>query len=94
MNDLIKLLRNLPDPAQLETFMEVFLTEHERNMLMERLEIFRSLAAGATQRQVAAQLGCSVVTVTRGAKVFRQHREIVNSWLRLIPPSPHAAAYL
>ncbi len=66
---------------ELQTFVDVFFTEKEREMLVERLQIFEELARGATQREVAVKLGCSVVTVTRGAKAYRQYQPVIDRWL-------------
>lgn len=67
--------------AEITEWMDVFLTDNERSMLSERLAIFRELATGASQREISARLGCSVVTVTRGAKTYREHRVIIDRWL-------------
>jgi Trp operon repressor len=68
-------------PKDLKLFLETFFTEKELEMLAERLQIFEELSRGATQREVAARLQCSVVTVTRGAKVYRKHQAVIDRWL-------------
>ena len=86
MKKLLKLMQTLSagDDAgakELRTFVDVFFTEKEREMLVERLQIFEELARGATQREVAAKIGCSVVTVMRGAKAYRQYQAVIDRWL-------------
>jgi Trp operon repressor len=81
MDPFAQLLSRPGAPAEVEALLQVFLTENEREMLNERLAIFRELAKGASQREVASTLGCSVVTVTRGAKVYRQHKAVIDRWL-------------
>lgn len=84
MDALLHLMSQLASAAQLQAFLQVFLTDKEREMLMERLLIFRELAQGASQREVAATLGCSVVTVTRGAKAYRMHKPQIDAWLETV----------
>lgn len=85
MQAFAQLLVSMTSEKELREWMDVFLTENERTMLNERMAIFRELATGASQREVAARLGCSVVTVTRGAKVYREHKALIDSWLQKAP---------
>lgn len=78
-----KLIASLDGQPELRQFMQVFFTDNERDMLTERLAIFHELRRGGTQRDIAAKLGCSVVTVTRGAKVYRQWAKQIDRWLDL-----------
>ena len=78
-----KLLGALEGQAELKHFLQVFFTDNERAMLTERLAIFHELRRGGTQRDIAAKLGCSVVTVTRGAKAYRQWTKQIDRWLDL-----------
>lgn len=77
------LLAHLTHPNDTQAFLNAFFTDKEREMLTERLHIFRLLGEGKTQREVAAELGCSVVTVTRGAKAYRAHHVFVEQCLAL-----------
>ena len=71
------LLSKLNTKEDHELFGWVFFTENEREMFAERMAIFRELAAGRTQREVARNLNCSVVTVTRGAKNYNANKEAI-----------------
>ncbi|MDX2062126.1 MAG: Trp family transcriptional regulator [Bacteroidia bacterium] len=81
IDPIVQLFARQGSPAEVAALLDVFLTENEREMLAERLAIFRELAKGSSQREVAATLSCSVVTVTRGAKVYRQHKALIDQWL-------------
>lgn len=81
MDDLTRLLTQLHENAEYQQFQRVFLTENEREMLQERIAIFRELSKGVSQREVASRIGCSVVTVTRGAKAYRENRAVIDKWL-------------
>jgi Trp operon repressor len=84
MDDLTHLMSHLHETADFQQFQQVFLTENERVMLQERIAIFRELSKGASQRDVASRIGCSVVTVTRGAKAYRENRAVIDKWLVLL----------
>lgn len=56
-------------------------TEHERAMMTERWRIFDALDRGLSQRDVAKDVPCSIVTATRGAKVYRENRAAIQKFL-------------
>jgi Trp operon repressor len=78
-----RILASLEGASDLKQFLEVFFTDNERQMLAERLTIFSELRKGGTQREIAAKVGCSVVTVTRGAKAYRKYAKQIDRWLDL-----------
>lgn len=70
-----------------EEFMEMInisFTEKEQEMIQERWRILSNLDKGLSQRKVAEAVNCSIVTVTRGAKVYRQESEKIKSFLSVI----------
>lgn len=56
-------------------------TENERAMMLERWRIFEAFDRGCSQREVAREVPCSIVTATRGAKVYRENKEAVQHHL-------------
>ncbi|MES1965711.1 trp operon repressor [Psychrobacter sp. AH5] len=70
---LLGLLTHTDDKAQLSEIFAALLTEKEQTELANRLRIFALLQQGITQREISAQLGVGIATVSRGAKVFSQH---------------------
>jgi Trp operon repressor len=67
----VQALAALTAPAELAALLEDLLTPAETEALGERWEIVKRLRAGATQREVATELGVSVTTVSRGARQLR-----------------------
>lgn len=67
--------------GSLDAFMQITLTDKEREMLNERWRIFQLLRQGHTQRQVAEALAAGVATVTRGAKVYRDNKALIDKLL-------------
>ncbi len=62
----------------------ISLTEKEQEMIVERWRILSSLSKGNSQRKVAEAVNCSIVTVTRGAKVYREKKDQINHFLTTI----------
>jgi Trp operon repressor len=60
-----------PDSELFSAFMDDLLTPMERKELGLRWQIVKALAEGKTQREVAVELGVSIATVTRGARVLK-----------------------
>lgn len=69
--DLVQALAELTEPSAVAALLEDLLTPGEVEALGERWQIVKRLRAGATQREVAAELGVSVTTVSRGARQLR-----------------------
>ena len=69
--DLLQALALLREPAQVELFLRDLLTPYERESIAERWAIVQALQRGETQRQVRDRLGCSITTVSRGAKQLK-----------------------
>lgn len=71
---LLDLLIETNDKQQLSEIFKALMTEKERQELGNRLNIFALLQQGITQREISAQLGVGIATVSRGAKVSQQHQ--------------------
>ncbi len=70
---LLKLLAETDHTERLSAIFDALMTEKEQLELANRLTIFALLQQGVTQREISAQLGVGIATVSRGAKVFNQH---------------------
>ena len=70
-DDLLGVLVELTDPSAVAALLEDLLTPGEIEAVSERWHIVKRLRAGATQREVAAELGVSVTTVSRGARQLK-----------------------
>ncbi|MCS6983169.1 MAG: trp operon repressor [Candidatus Absconditabacterales bacterium] len=55
----------------MEDVLQDFLTPQEIVVLAERIELFKQLKAGKTQREIANDMGISVTTVSRGNRVLQ-----------------------
>ncbi|MBV7314206.1 trp operon repressor [Shewanella sp. NIFS-20-20] len=65
-NMAIDNLMGLTERHQLELWFELLMTEEERHAIAGRLRVFQLLlAAEKSQRQIAAELGVSIATITR-----------------------------
>jgi Trp operon repressor len=94
-HDLLAVMAALDEPADLARLMGDLLSMAEVRSLGERWAIVKALADGRSQRGVRDEVGCSVATVSRGAKQLRygtggfQHAFGVLSRLGL--PGPRSA---
>jgi len=70
-DDLLAVLARLDAPARIGDLLVDLLTPAEVEALGERWAIVKALAEGHTQRAVRDAVGCSVTTVTRGARQLR-----------------------
>ncbi|MBK7938792.1 MAG: hypothetical protein IPJ82_17680 [Lewinellaceae bacterium] len=78
---LYKLFKSVSNEPDFETLLKLTFTEHERVLMLERWRIFDALDRGLSQREVSKDVPCSVVTATRGAKVFRENKEEIARFL-------------
>lgn len=69
--ELLAVLARLSDPQTVMFVLADLLTPQEIEGLTERWRIGQLLTAGHTQREVAAHLGVSVTTVSRGNRMLR-----------------------
>ena len=71
---LLELLVATDNKTQLSEILAALMTEKEQQELVNRIRIFALLDQGVTQREISAQLGVGIATVSRGAKAFEQHQ--------------------
>lgn len=80
---LYELFKSARTEAEFNELLKLTFTEHERDMMAERWKIFDAFDRGLSQREVAKEVPCSIVTATRGAKVYRDNREAVKKYLEI-----------
>ncbi|MBX2809354.1 MAG: trp operon repressor [Cellvibrionaceae bacterium] len=72
---LTKILCQLSDPAEMESFIEYLFTEKELKELGNRINIFKMLIQNTPQREIADRLGVGIATVTRGAQALKHDKQ-------------------
>ena len=78
---LYRLFTSVTSAQELDTLLDLTFTESERIKIMERWRIFDACDRGLTQREIAKQVPCSIVTATRGAKIFKNNKETIQRML-------------
>ncbi len=78
---LYSLFQAARSEADFEELLRLTFTEHERNLMLERWRIFDASDRGLSQREVAKEVPCSIVTATRGAKVYRENQQAIQKYL-------------
>lgn len=89
--DLLAVLAAIGEPAALMHVLSDLLTPQEIEALRERWQIAQLLTAGRSQRDIAAELGVSVTTVSRGSRQLKYGPggfEYAQSVLRLLSAEP------
>ena len=80
---LYQLFQSVRSETEFNELLALTFTEHERDLMMERWRIFDSLDRGCSQREVSKEVPCSIVTATRGAKVYRENRAAIQKFLEI-----------
>ena len=71
VEQLSQLLFGIKKEQELRNFLEDILTPQEIIEIEERINLCRQLFQGKTQREIAEDLGISVTTVNRGARMIK-----------------------
>lgn len=77
------LFQSARSETEFDELIHLTFTEHERDLMLERWRIFDAFDRGMSQREVAREVPCSIVTATRGAKVYRENREAIQKYLAI-----------
>lgn len=85
---IYQLFQSVRNEAEFKELLELTFTEHERALILERWKIFEALDKGLSQRDVSKQVPCSIVTATRGAKVYRDNKDAVKKYLGKLQGNP------
>ncbi|MFH1947578.1 MAG: Trp family transcriptional regulator [Candidatus Magasanikbacteria bacterium] len=81
--DLVHNLVQIQNDKNTEKFLDVLLTDSEVEELTNRLQIFKGLLAGKTQREIAEELGVAIGTVIHGARELRNKKDKVKRMIQL-----------
>ena len=81
IHEISKLVKNIYTEAEIENFFKELLTESEIETLSKRWRILKLLQEGATQREIAKELQVSLCKVTRGAKILKDEKSVLNKYL-------------
>jgi Trp operon repressor len=80
---LYKLFQSAHDEAEFNELLNLTFTDHERDLMIERWKIFDAFDRGLSQREVSKEVPCSIVTSTRGAKVYRENKAKIKKFLEV-----------
>jgi len=82
VKDLVHNLTEIQSDKNMLKFLDLLLTTSELEDLSNRLQIFKGLLAGQTQREIANDLKVSISTVIRGAGEWRQKKDRVKKMVQ------------
>ena len=80
LQQLLACLLKASSIDQMHNQLQALLTPSELEEVSRRLQIFKRLHQGQTQRLIAQEMGLGIATVTRGARVYKelQNKEFLN----------------
>lgn len=68
LSELAVVITKIRDKKVAADFLRNILTPQELEEIASRLQIFKMLRKGISQREIAAKLGVSIATVSRGSR--------------------------
>ena len=71
IKEFAEFLVGLKDVSLTEKFMQNILTPAELEEISMRLQIFKMLKKGVSQREIAMKLGVSIGTISRGSRELK-----------------------
>lgn len=81
--ELSRLLASTTDATLVEAVLAALLTPSEAHDLSARWELVKRLDQGATQRQIATDLGLSLCKITRGSRELKKPDSALKTLLNL-----------
>ena len=81
IKNIAKALNYLKTEKEICQLLNELFTQSELDTLSKRWRILNMLNQGITQREIAQQLKVSLCKVTRGAKILRNKKNIVQQFL-------------
>jgi Trp operon repressor len=78
---LYQLFQAAQSEQELKELLNLTFTESEIAKMHERWRIYDACDRGLSQRDVAKEVPCSIVTATRGAKNFRENKAAIQRFL-------------
>ena len=82
---IFQILKQAETEAEFKKILAITLTEKELSMVEERWQIFSAYKLNKSQREAAKYANCSIVTATRGAKIYRENQKIIDKFLNKLP---------
>ena len=79
--DIISVFSSIRDRDEMNRFFHEILTQSEIQNLALRWELMKRLKQGTSQRKIASDLRISLCKITRGSKILKKRRSIVNQYL-------------
>lgn len=70
--ELVAALASVRDEKEMKILLKALLTPAEYKEIATRLQIFKQLDAGVSQRTIAKDLGIGIATVTRGSRALNE----------------------
>lgn len=83
-DELLNLLTSIEKQENLDQILDLLLTPQEYEEVITRLQIFKKLQAGDTQRDVSEELDVSIATVTRGSREIQQKPEQIKKLFNIL----------
>lgn len=80
----LNLITEVEQTEDLDNILDLLLTPKEYQEISNRVEIFKKLDQGETQRDISNDLDVSVATVTRGSREMQNKPEKVQKLLDLL----------
>ena len=77
VRELVAYLVRADDPQKMQKLLESLLSPSELNAIATRVQIFKQLKHGIPQREIAANLGVGIATVTRGSREMKAGRDLI-----------------
>lgn len=81
IEELSHIISKLKDDKEICQLLNELLSESELDVLSKRWRIVKMLKGGYTQREIAKALKVSLCKVTRGAKILKDDKAIVNKFI-------------
>lgn len=82
IKEISKIVNSLNSDKKVYNFMLEILTDAEVETLSKRWCIIKMLFEGMSQREIAKELKVSLCKVTRGAKILKNSKSIINQVLK------------
>lgn len=79
--ELYEFLLKLRSEKDCARALKDLLSPSELKAMTERLQIFKALLRGETQRNISKKLGVSIATVTRGSRVLHHEESSIQKFL-------------
>lgn len=84
LKELSKAFSRTDDEELIYSFLECLLTRNELNEVASRWALVKMLDQGASQRNIASELGLSLCKITRGSKELQKDESAFKKMIDLV----------